>query len=1393
MVQQSVLLSQARIALTLIGAALLTAASGTPILDAQAVPRLNGQVESSSLVALPSSVHPWARAEFDRGLAPATSSGRMLLVMRRSAEQEQTLQALIAAQQDPRSPNYHQWLTTEQFGKQFGVADSDLQTVTSYLSSQGVAVGHVFVNHMAIEVSATAEQMRSTFQTEIHTYAIGGRTFTANATAPKIPAALRSVVTGFASLNNFSAQAAVPGRQATLDAATHTLKPLLTSGTGATATFGVSPGDLSVIYDIPAATGIGLGGAKVAIGVIGDSNINLTYINNYRTVFGLGANPPTVIVDGNDPGLNNDAFIGYKQIEVLSAVAPNANIIYYTSATTDYDTGINFALLRAVEDNQVQVLLNGYQKCESALGAEMPFLNQVYEQAAAQGMTVVAAAGNAGPAGCEIPGTAGTAKSGFAVNGYASSPFVTAVGGTDFVYPYPGSTASPYYTGYWGTTNSGTYTSALAYIPEEAWNDSNPVYTTAPGHQGGGGAGTTPSVIFAGGGGISTVGLDGSSKPQPIPSYQSGNAQANAISRTARILPDVSFFAGSGANNSQGYNNTAYLFCMQPTDCTGTTPQFTYSGGTEASSAVFAGAVALAVQRLNSGTRFGLGNVNPALYSLLTGSTVVHHDVQTGNNAVQCSQGTSNCSTTALATTPATYIMTGYNAGGGYDAATGLGSFDIASFVTNYAAPNTTPSTVSLQVLDAVTGVAPVCVSGTVTTANCTTHSRALKLTVTAASASTGGATPTGEVALFSTSPLASQAGIETMTLSGGTATDSSYNLLPGGSYKIYARYAGDSTHGGPYAPSVSAPYQILVKPESCFMVVYANSIATSGPNLAYGSPVVITAEPYSTLNPSNVAIPSGSMTVKDNGTVITTLPLNSEGAATFHSNLLAYGTHSLVVSYGGDASFGSCQTPPYGVTVTKAATSTIINAAETDTGAGTASIGITAVVQSATLPSNGTPPSGSITFNTVTPKVIQLVPGFDPSGNAIATASTSVGQSDVPANHTLIATYTPATSEVNYNGSTSPAVTFSSTVASTNTATSTTFKITDTRGLSAGFTNGLGGTYPVQDSLTLSIHVRASNPTNSFFIVYANGIQLTPPVSTSGGFSSGGLAIDANGNATFVIPQLNGYLNLPSGQVQIDVVYDGWVSVPGFQQESDPSTASTILTILDDRTSADFALQSDISVNQQNPLISPVIQATYYLRITSIYNFQSAYATTPVNLSCSVIGYTNASGIRSTPAGLACGFNTGLTTTSTSVTFAANSAPAGFVNLPLYVGAAGGYVVASNTPPPQPASRWWFATGGTALACIFLLGLPSRRRNWQSMLGALTLVFISFGISGCGVVTNASTVQQAYKTPGATPAGTLPPGVPAGTYTVLVTASTTTNEALVHTLPVQVVVGAYN
>jgi hypothetical protein len=273
-------------------------------------------------------------------------------------------------------------------------------------------------------------------------------------------------------------------------------------------------------------------------------------------------------------------------------------------------------------------------------------------------------------------------------------------------------------------------------------------------------------------------------------------------------------------------------------------------------------------------------------------------------------------------------------------------------------------------------------------------------------------------------------------------------------------------------------------------------------------------------------------------------------------------------------------------------------------------------------------------------------------------------------------------------------------------------------------------------------------------------------------------------------LPQQNGYLALPSGQVQIDVIYSGYyVLFTGLAQDGASSSDQTI-TISDDRTSADFSLQSDTTVNQPAPLISPVTQATYNLRLTSLYNFNSAYSSTPIKLTCSVIGYTLA-GVRSTvPAGMTCGFGS-LATTTVNATIGA----AGYTTQTLVVGADATHSIASNAAPVQPAGRWWIAGGGSTLACIFLLGLPARRRKWQSLLGACVMVIASFGMTGCGVTAATGPDQQGYNSlngGGGTANGT-GPAVTAGTYTVLVTASTTTNTTLVHTLPIQVLVGTTN
>ncbi len=243
----------------------------------------------------------------------------------------------------------------------------------------------------------------------------------------------------------------------------------------------------------------------------------------------------------------------------LAATAPQANVLFYTAADTDLDTGLDFAALRAVEDNNVQVLLFGFESCEANLGADLnPFFSDAWQQAAAQGISVIGQSGSGGAAECDAgyngaqPPT--TATHGLAVNGYASTPYDTAVGASDFFYGPSGTfdltTLAGFPTQYWSQSNGGAdgFTSVKSYIPEQPWNSDDQATNQIT---------YSPTYVQASGGGVSTVGQtadDGTQSPYPQPCYQA--SVAGGISTTARVIPDISFFGSNGNNGSN------YMLCL---------------------------------------------------------------------------------------------------------------------------------------------------------------------------------------------------------------------------------------------------------------------------------------------------------------------------------------------------------------------------------------------------------------------------------------------------------------------------------------------------------------------------------------------------------------------------------------------------------------------------------------------------------------------------------------------------------------------------------------------------------------------------------------------------------------------------------------------------------------
>jgi len=600
--------------------------------------RIHEPIDDSRRVPLQGHVHPMAQARFDRGAAPAgLPVEHMVLLLKRTPEQDQELATLLEDQNDASSPQYHKWLTPEEFGERFGVSGPDLQTVTSWLTANGFQVDNVAKGRNFIEFSGSADTLRSAFRTEMHRYLVGGVSHWANSNVPTIPSALAPVVEGFTSLNDFHSKPQIGSFDGPV-AMAKGVAPQMTFSGGVHA---LSPADYSVIYNIKPLYQSSINGAGATIAVTGRSNIDVQDVVDFRNFFGLVANPPQVVVNGTDPGKAAGGELTEAVLDTTwaGAVAPNATVKLVVSASTNTTDVVLLSEQYNINNNLADILTTSFGVCESQNSGAVWSINALAQQAAAQGMTFLVATGDSGSAGCDDPTAATAAQYGTSVNLMASTPYTVAVGGTEL-----NDAANP--AQYWTGTNNAGYSSALSYIPEKVWNDSCAA----------GASGCTTANIWAGGGGASIFFAK--------PSWQTGVAGIPADGH--RDVPDVSLTASS---------HDPYLLCMSGS-CQSN--RFYLIGGTSASAPAFAGILAMAKQR--AGVRLGL--VNPTLYRLAASqagsqcnasgapaSNCIFNDVTSGNNSVPGESGYGTSSAT-------------YPAGAGFDLATGLGSVNAYNLVS---------------------------------------------------------------------------------------------------------------------------------------------------------------------------------------------------------------------------------------------------------------------------------------------------------------------------------------------------------------------------------------------------------------------------------------------------------------------------------------------------------------------------------------------------------------------------------------------------------------------------------------------------------------------------------------------------------------------------------------
>ena len=685
------------------GFAVAAAQAGSPT----AAIRVVQPIDEGKLVVLAGSTHPLALAEYDKGaIADDLRLEHVFIQLQRSPAQEKTLENLMAEQQNRLSGTYHQWLTADELGRNFGPAQQDIDTVIQWLGSHGVQVNGVSKSGLTIDVSLSAGQVREVFRTEIHRFNVNGAQHIANVRDPQIPAALAPVVAGIVSLHDF-----LP-------------KPLLKKpksnfsfpctgcpdGFNGAEQYDEAPPDFHVIYNTTPLYNAGIKGQGQTVVVLEVTDINPADVATFRSAFGLSSYSGTFaqIHPGpgcSDPGTNGAEGEAALDAEWAGAVAPDAPVELASCANSSTNFGAFIAAQNLLDSkNPPPIMSLSYLGCEADQGpGGNAYINGLWQQAASEGVSVFVSSGDGSAAGCDDFDNSPYAEVGIAANGLGSTPYNVSTGGTDFLDTFEGANST-----YWSKSNSATGKSAKSYVPEMPWEDScgSSILFTYYGYSNGvdfcnsaigmnfldivGGSGA-PSFVYA--------------KP-----YWQQNIPGMPVNGK-RNLPDISLFA------SNAFWFHAILFCMSdPTEggtpCKYSVPAdafFNSAGGTSFTAPQFASIQALINQKAGGAQ----GNPDPIFYNLYRaefgtssspnnhalaacnatdGNTIssscIFHDVTVGSIDVPC-YGTNNCydpsgAEYGVLSTSDSSLQPAYPAHTGWDFATGLGSVNVANLVNSW-------------------------------------------------------------------------------------------------------------------------------------------------------------------------------------------------------------------------------------------------------------------------------------------------------------------------------------------------------------------------------------------------------------------------------------------------------------------------------------------------------------------------------------------------------------------------------------------------------------------------------------------------------------------------------------------------------------------------------------
>jgi len=877
------------------------AAEAEPVAPA-APSRLAGDWHSGEMVTLIAS-SPATSASQVLGAAPSQARlERMLLLLSASTAQQQALATEIATRQNSASPKYHRWLTPAAFAKTFSNSPSDVAAVCAWLRSQGFEVAPLPAGLGWIEFSGSVAQVEQAFRTQVNSISYGSETRAALAGPISVPAAFKPLIHGLVSLDGalstpaITATQRVTGSEADLAAETSAAKaPALT------------PQLLAQMLHLDALHTAGVTGKGETIAIATRSDVRSQDIAAFRAAFALPASPLVVSHAGSDPGVDRaDQAAATMAAAWAGAAAPGARIEVVPAATTKATDGLDLSLAAIVDQALAHTVTVGYTACEAALSqAHQAFYAALYQQAAAEGIAVIAATGDSGPAACRAAGGDARVNTGYGVNALASTTWNTAVGAA-------------------GRSDAGADLSAWTQI-----NAADLAYA------GGGGA----SLLYA-----APVWQAAAQVAPETTSANAGAAQSRLLDELQsagltpgfRLLPDVALPTALDSGVNRGL-----AFCLGATTngCT-----LVRAGGSGASAAIFAGVGALLAQRYGA-----QGNLAPGLYTLGKSAAAgsIFDDVAEGSAQVACAAGSPGCGANG---------QMGFSAAAGFDLATGLGSINAKALVDNWPRPQssgTQPVTIAISLSPA--------------TANSYYNPSASVTFVGSVTDPASAGVPTGTLTFINATTGAALSGTSTGTLDG--SGDASVTLLLStvftslNTYEISAVYSGDST----YAQSTAPTQLSLTVQQSSMALTLAPSTTTpaAGGTL---SVIVGVAVAASSVVPAGSVPPSGKVTLNVAGgptaESYTAQATTSAGVTTATFSAVAVpgvGKFTLQATYAGDSNYLAATSDQITITVAQGTTTTALGVT------GTPTLGIldTTYTLTATITPSATTPAvtGTVKF----------------------------------------------------------------------------------------------------------------------------------------------------------------------------------------------------------------------------------------------------------------------------------------------------------------------------------------------------------------------------------------------------------------------------------------------